>query len=322
MEILVTGCAGFIGSHLTKKLLEEGHTVIGIDSLDPFYSTIIKQERLEILNKYPEFKFFKNDLQEIDKIDVIFANNSIDQIIHIAARAGVRTSIKVPLSYIDYNIKVTNYLLEQSVKYSINNFIFASSSSVYGNCETIPFDEKAELNPISPYAASKRSCELYGAVYSNLYDINFTSLRLFTVYGPSQREDMAISRFTNWIDKGNKIKLYGTGESKRDFTYVDDIVNGIQLAVKKNYKNEIFNLGSGKTISIIELIRLIEEKLDKKANIEFLPPQKGDVEITLANISKANKMLGYSPQVSISNGLDKYIEWYQNRKKNKSFPII
>ncbi len=322
MEILVTGSAGFIGAHLSKALLEKGNTVIGVDNLDPFYNSNVKEERLKILNQYGNFKFFREDVTKVDNLDIIFANNSIDQIVHIAARAGVRTSINVPISYVKSNITATNILLELAVKYSVSDFIFASSSSVYGNCKITPFVEYVDLDPISPYAASKRSCELYGFVYSNLYDINFTALRLFTVYGPSQRDDMAISRFTRWIYNDKKIQLFGDGSAIRDFTYVDDIVNGFELALKKRYKKEIFNLGTGNTISIKDLIKIIEEKLDKKAQIDFLPTQKGDMGITCADISKAKKMLGYNPVISIEQGIDKYVEWFKCRKSDPTFPII
>ncbi len=312
MNLLLTGCAGFIGSHLSERLLKDGHTIYGIDNLDPISDLRMKHERLLRLKKYDNFFFFQNDINDKHKMDLIFADKYIDKILHLAARAGVRTSIKLPISFVDNNIRATNILLEYSITNEIRDFIFASSSSVYGNANG-PFKEDMVIEPISPYAASKRACELYGSVYSKLSKINFTSLRFFSVYGPGQRTDMAISRFTKWISLEQKIQLFGDGTIQRDFTYVDDIVEGFVLAMNKSYKNEIFNLGVGETITILQLIALIEKEVGKKALIAFLPKQKGDVNLTFADITKAEKMLNYSPKTSITDGIKKYVKWYSSR---------
>lgn len=315
MNILVTGCAGFIASHLCKKLIEKGNQVYGIDNLDPFYDLRMKNARLDYLSSYDNFYAFKQDINNTHKTDLIFANYDFDGIIHIGARAGVRTSLKLPISYIRDNIEATNRLLEHCITNDISKFIFASSSSVYGNVEP-PFREDMELKPIAPYAASKLSCEIYGATYSRIYEINFTALRFFTVYGPGQRTDMSISRFVKWIDNYEELHLYGDGSYLRDFTYVTDIIDGIVKAFDKGYKNEVINLGNGNPISINDLISIIEKSLGKKATIKNFDAKKGDMKVTNADISKAEKLLAYEPKIGIEEGIKKYIEWYKKKTYN------
>ncbi|MHA1401771.1 MAG: NAD-dependent epimerase/dehydratase family protein [Candidatus Heimdallarchaeaceae archaeon] len=309
MKILVTGAAGFIGFHVCKRLLEEKHEVIGIDNFDPGYNPRLKEENINLLKNYQDFHFINIDLLDDAKVELIFTNFEINKIIHLAARAGVRTSVKIPFSYVDYNIRVTNMLLEYSVRYGIKDFIFGSSSSVYGNGQG-PFNEDDVVHPISPYAVSKRACELYGFSYSSLYNMNFTALRFFTVYGPHQRTTMAIARFIEAIIDDKSITIYGDGTARRDFTYIDDIVDGIMLSLNRMNGFKIYNLGRGRTISINELIHIIEEELQKRAKVVYQPKEIGDVELTHANISKAKEELNYEPKISIKEGIKKYILWY------------
>jgi len=314
MNILVTGCVGFIGYHLSQKLLDMNYDVFGIDNFDPFYDPNFKKENLEKLSKHENFHFFDLDLRDEGQIGMLFANLNFDYLIHLAARAGVRSSVKMPISYIEYNIKVTNLLLEECVKNNIKNFIFGSSSSVYGNIQG-PFKEEMLPKPISPYAASKRSCELYGYTYTSLYDINFTALRFFTVYGPCQRPTMAISKFTDWIAKDLPVEVYGDGTTERDYTYIDDIVDGILKSMGKMSGFKIYNLGGGSTIILKNLIKLIEQKLEKKAVLKFLPKEKGDVDLTCSDNSKAYEEIGYEPKVSIEKGIGMFVDWYSKRNK-------
>ena len=315
MNVLITGCMGFVGYHLTKKVLENKKiAVYGIDNLDPFYEPKIKKKRISELEKNDNFDFFNIDLNDNDKMNLIFTNFKFDKIIHLGARAGVRTSIKIPLSYIHNNVLATNRLLKFAVESNVKDFIFGSSSSVYGNQEG-PFHEDMTPKPISPYAASKRSCEIYGSTYSRLYDLNFIVLRLFTVYGPGQRPDMAIARFTKRIDNGNDVYLFGDGTFKRDFTYVDDIVQGIINSMSKQYKNDIFNLGCGNPITMLELIEIIEKEVGKKAKVKYLKKSEGDMKLTFADNSKAKKMLDYQPKISIKDGIKRYVEWYRDNEK-------
>nr|MCK4930503.1 GDP-mannose 4,6-dehydratase [Nanoarchaeota archaeon] len=314
MKLLVTGCAGFIGSHVSEALLKRGDSVIGIDNLNDYYDVKKKQANLKILKKYKDFIFYKEDIRNYGELKKIFAKEKPDKVVHIAARGGVRPSIKDPLLYQDVNIRGTLNLLDLAKDYKVKSFVFASSSSVYGNNKKIPFSETDNVdNPISPYAATKKAAELLCHNYHYLYKMKVICLRFFNVYGPRGRPDMAPYRFTDWVYKSQPIKRYGDGTIRRDYTYIADIVKGVLVAVDKEFDFEIINLGNNKPVEINELIRIVEKILGKKAVINELPRVPGDVEITYADISKAQKLLGYKPETTIEEGMKKFVEWY---KKN------
>ncbi|MFL2826179.1 MAG: GDP-mannose 4,6-dehydratase [Coraliomargaritaceae bacterium] len=316
MNILLTGCAGFIGSHTLERLLKEGHRIIGVDNFDPFYSRAIKNQNLTGINS-KNFELLEGDLAELEtyqKIEFFTANNKIDAIIHLAAKAGVRPSIEDPLGYQRANVIATQNLLEFTKKHSIKQFVFASSSSVYGVNPNVPWKvEDAVLKPISPYASTKVSCELMGHVYSKLYGIRFLGLRFFTVYGPRQRPDLAISKFIKNISEEQSIPVFGDGSTKRDYTYISDIVDGIIGSLhydKSDY--ELFNLGNDQTITLSKMIETIESALGEKALINQQPEQPGDVPQTWAEISKSRECLSYNPKVSFREGVLKQVESFHN----------
>ncbi len=315
---MITGCAGFIGSHLTEKLLKDNHTVYGTDNFDPFYSVNLKQNNIKHLkNLNGEFHFISADVKDNEIMRLIFIQNEIDKVIHIAARAGVRTSTKLPHSYVDNNILSTVILLELCREFDVNHFILGSSSSVYVDSTELPYREDAKADrPLNPYAASKRSAEIFCHSYAHLYSINTIMLRFFTVYGPRQRLEMAIAKFTKNNNDGKEITVFGDSESERDYTYIDDIVNGICLSLNKKFGYEIFNLGYGNPVKLKNVITAIENELSKKTVIKYIPKIKADVENTLADISKATEKLGYIPKVTINVEIRKYIEWF--RKNNFS----
>ncbi|PKM91838.1 protein CapI [Candidatus Falkowbacteria bacterium HGW-Falkowbacteria-1] len=316
--ILVTGSAGFIGFHTAKKLLEDGFNVIGIDSINNYYSQDLKNHRNDILKKYNSYKFYQLDISEEKELEKVFEENNIDKICHLAAQPGVRYSIENPLIYQQSNLKGFINIMECAKKFNIKDFIYASSSSVYGKNEMNEDGFKEEDNvdsPISLYAATKKSNELIAHNYHHLFDINCTGLRFFTAYGPSSRPDMAMYLFTNEIMNNKEVKLFNYGKMLRDFTYVDDIVDGIIKSLEKAYPYEIFNLGNSQTVEVGYLIKLLEENLNKKANIKLEPIQPGDVEKTFANISKAKKMLNYDPKTNIEEGVKKFVEWYKEYYK-------
>jgi UDP-glucuronate 4-epimerase len=316
-KIFVTGGAGFIGSHLCESLIREGFSVICFDNFDSFYDPNIKIRNVERITKlFPHnFEVIPGDIRNPQHLRESFQKNHIDWVIHLAAMAGVRPSIKNPLIYQDVNIRGTIVLLEVCKEFGIKDFIFASSSSVYGESQRIPFSEKdLDLQPISPYGVTKRAGELICYSYHYLYGMNIACLRIFTAYGPRQRPEMAIHKFTRMIDRGEIIPIYGDGSSRRDYTYIDDLIDGILKTIYHHKGYEIYNLGESQTISLKELIYLIEEAFGKKAHIEMLEPQPGDVSITYADISKAEKMLGYRPRIKIEEGIKRFVEWY---KKNE-----
>ena len=311
---LVTGGAGFIGSNLIKALFEQepGIKITCIDNFDPFYSADLKQFNIRDFKTNPGFTFLYNDLgttsaKELGKL----IEDPVDVIIHIAAKAGVRPSIKDPLAYQRANVIGLQNLLDFANNSGIKQFVFASSSSVYGINDHFPWKEDEQLLPISPYAMTKLAGEMLGHVYSKIFSIRFIALRFFTVYGPSQRPDLAIHKFTKAILKGEPITMYGDGSSSRDYTYVDDIVQGVMTAIKYDKSNfEIINLGNNYSVSLKELIASIEEVTGKKALIEQHPEQPGDVPKTFADINKAKNLLGYDPQTTLKNGLKKFYEWF------------
>ena len=316
MSVLVTGGAGFIGSHVVDRLMETGEDVVCIDNLDPFYDPEIKKRNIKHNLGRENFKFTEIDIRDKELHD-IFRGNDISKVIHLAARAGVRPSIKDPVGYVDVNVRGTINLLELSREYGVENFIFGSSSSVYGVNKKVPFSEDDRLEKqISPYATSKRSAELFCNTYNHLYNIPITCLRFFTVYGPRQRPEMATHKFTRLIDQGKEIQMFGDGASKRDYTYISDIVDGILNSLNKKYDFEIFNLGESKTVELKYLISLIEENLGKKTLIRKLPDQPGDVPITSADISKAKRLLGYNPHVPIEEGVKRFVSWYKGNKND------
>lgn len=314
--VLITGGAGFIGSHLSERLLSEGRRVICLDNFDTFYDPRIKRENLSLSLKDNRFTLIEGDIRDLALLMRIFGRKKIDAVVHIAARAGVRPSIKDPILYYDVNVHGTMNLLEMAKKYHVKKFIFASSSSVYGENKKIPFSEEDNVdNPISPYAATKKAGELICYTYHHLYRIPVICLRFFTVYGPRQRPDLAIHKFTRLIQEGKAVPVYGDGSSKRDYTYIDDIIDGVAASLRTELSYEIINLGESKTIGLLEMVSLLEERLKKKASIEWLPVQPGDVPITCANIAKARKLLGYHPKTNIMEGIGKFVEWFIEKEK-------
>jgi UDP-glucuronate 4-epimerase len=310
--VLVTGAAGFIGSHLAGKLLDLGYQVIGMDNFDDYYSPAIKYDNSRTLQTRDGFTMVKGDIRDTSLLAQVFTEHSINLVVHLAARAGVRPSLEKPLLYQDVNIGGTINLLEASRTYGVTRFVFASSSSVYGLNSKLPFseDDKVE-SPTSPYGASKIAGELYCRTYHNLYGLPMVALRFFTVYGPRQRPEMAIHLFTRMIGSGEEIKLFGDGSSKRDYTNIEDIVSGIVQALTFPHQGfEIFNLGNSHPIALDYLIHLIEEALGKKARIRRLPMQAGDVPITYADVSKAKSRLGYQPKIAIEEGISSFVQWY------------
>ncbi len=314
-NILVTGGAGFIGSHLCEKLSRENYGTLCLDNFNENYNPEIKRDNISNILKYKNSLLIEADILDTIALKNIFQKYPIKKVIHLAAIAGVRPSLVDPIIYIDTDIKGTVNLLEMSRRYGVEQFIYGSSSSVYGINSKIPFSESDRVDlQVSPYATAKRGSELYCATYSHLYGIKTSILRFFTVYGPRQRPDMAFHKFTRLLFKGEKIPLFGYGKLKRDYTYVTDIVNGIILAMEKEYDFEVFNLGSGKTISLNELLEILSKILVIEPKIELLPEQPGDVPITWADISKAQKMLGYAPRTSIEKGLKEFVRWYREKE--------
>jgi UDP-glucuronate 4-epimerase len=315
--ILVTGGAGFIGSHLCERLLGDGLKVICLDNFDTFYDPKIKIKNTEgIAKKFPDlFELVTGDIRNPDHLKGIFQKNKVDFVVHLAARAGVRPSIAEPLLYEDVNIRGTVILLEACKDHAIKNFIFASSSSVYGEKQRVPFtEEDLDIQPISPYGATKRAGELLCYSYHHLYGMNVACLRIFTAYGPRQRPEMAIHKFVRLIDRGEKIPIYGDGSSRRDYTYIGDLIDGILGVIRHHKGFEIYNLGESQTTSLKELIRLIEEAFGKRANIETMEFQPGDVSVTYADITKAKRMLEYHPTVKMKEGIQRFAEWYKRAK--------
>ena len=317
-KILVTGCAGFIGMHLSTVLLENNYHVIGVDNLNNYYDVKLKEERLKILKNFNYFEYKKLDISNKSELEKVFKNNNIDKVVNLAAQAGVRYSLENPSSYIKSNVSGFMNILECCRHYKIKGLIYASSSSVYGGNKKIPFSEFDNVDsPMSIYAASKKSNELMAHSYSHLFDLNTTGLRFFTVYGPWGRPDMAMYIFANKILNDKPIEVFNHGKMMRDFTYIDDIINGLIAAIDKNYKCEIFNLGNNRSEDLMDVVQIIQEKLGKKAEIHYEPMQLGDVEKTYADIEKSRKMLGYSPKINIDVGIGKFIDWLQDFHKHK-----
>ncbi len=311
--VLITGAAGFIGSHLCERLLDEGLSVVGIDNFDDFYDPQIKRRNISDCLKNKNFRLIEADIRDRTAMDK--AVGGVEIIVHLAAKAGVRPSIAEPLHYCDVNINGTMVLLEAANKHKVGKFVFGSSSSVYGNNEKVPFSEGDNVDfPISPYAATKKACELICYTYHHLYGIDITCLRFFTVYGPRQRPDLAIHKFSKLIEQDKPIPVYGDGSMMRDFTYIDDIIEGIIAAMNKCEGFNIYNLGESQPITVNDLIGAIEKALGKTAIREYLPLQPGDVNRTFADITKAQRELGFNPSTPIPDGLAKFTAWLRQEK--------
>jgi UDP-glucuronate 4-epimerase len=312
--VLVTGGAGFIGSHLCEALLNQGMQVVNLDNFCDNYEPAVKSRNIAGLINSPGFHLYKGDIRDSQLLERIKKNHALTDLIHLAALAGVRRSISDPLEYVDVDIKGTVNLLELAAKSRISRFIFASSSSVYGTSPP-PFRETASADrPVSPYAAAKRAGELYCRTYHELYKIPVACLRFFTVYGPRQRPDMAIHLFTRLIDQGLEIPVFGTGSSKRDFTYISDIIDGIMRTLFIPLTFDLFNLGSSQVTTLTDLINIISCELGKKARIVHHPLQPGDVPETAADLAHSYQILGYQPQVSLPEGIKSFVDWYQKTK--------
>ena len=313
---LVTGAAGFIGFHVAKALLGKNDSVIGVDNLNTYYDVSLKKARLAQLSSCPGFRFYQEDIKDLAGLQRIFSEHQVDRICNLAAQAGVRYSIQDPFTYEESNIKGFLNLLEIARKYPVKNFVFASSSSVYGDNRKLPFSIEDNVDtPVSFYAATKKANELMAHAYSHLYAIPLTGLRFFTVYGPWGRPDMALFLFARALFDGNELDVYNFGKMKRDFTYIDDIVDGVVSALDRPFKYEIFNLGNSETVELMTLIEILEEISGKEARKNFLPIQPGDVPATYADISKSKRMLKFNPKTSIRTGVEKFLSWYKDYYK-------
>ena len=314
--ILVTGSAGFIGFHLSKKLLDMGERVVGIDNLNPYYDVTLKRSRLEILNSYENFTFYQEDIQNLQALKDIFREHRVDVICNLAAQAGVRYSLKDPFSYQKSNLEGFLNLLELAREYGVRNFVYASSSSVYGSNKKVPFSVEDRVDmPVSLYAATKKANELMAHAYNHLYQIPCTGLRYFTVYGPWGRPDMALFLFTKAILANEPINVYNYGRMKRDFTYIGDIVDGTMAALKRPVPFEVFNLGNSDTVGLLDFIAIVEEELGQTAEKNMMPLQPGDVAETSADIEKSRELLGFDPKTSLREGIRKFLAWYRGYYK-------
>ena len=312
MKILVTGAAGFIGSHLSERLVGRGDEVVGLDSFDAFYGREIKQRNIEGLLTSGRFRLVEGDIRDAACVEEVVRDGGFDAVAHLAARVGVRPSIDDPVGYQDVNINGTVVMLEAARRFGVKRFVFASSSSVYGNNRKVPFAEGDNVDfPISPYAATKKAGELLCHTYSHLYGMGMACLRFFTVYGPRQRPDLAIHKFTRLIEAGEAIPVYGDGSMQRDFTYVDDIVDGVVAAIDRCGAYAIYNLGESRPVRLDELIGELEQVLGKRAIIDQQAEQPGDVKQTYADVSKAMAELGYDPKTSLSVGLANFVRWFR-----------
>jgi UDP-glucuronate 4-epimerase len=316
-SILITGGAGFIGSHLVDRLMAEGgwHITV-VDDFNDFYDPAIKRENVRARLANPDFKLVEADIRNYEALAEAFDDTAFACIVHLAARAGVRPSLKEPRLYVETNINGTFNLLELARTHGVKQFVFGSSSSVYGMNSKVPFSEDDPIsNPISPYAATKASGELLCHSYAHLYDMRIVCLRFFTVYGARQRPDLAIHKFTKLISAGQPIPVFGDGTTRRDYTYIDDIIAGVRSAIDYYQSNyEVINLGESRTVELRELIKLLEKELDRHAEIDRQPEQPGDVPQTFADITKARRLLGYDPQTQIEKGIEKFIEWFHENQ--------
>jgi UDP-glucuronate 4-epimerase len=312
--ILVTGAAGFIGSHLCQRLTARGDEVVGLDNFDPFYPRAVKESNLAPLrdSRGVSFSFVEGDIRDEEALGRLFSEHRFDAVVHLAARAGVRPSIADPVGYEEVNVRGTVAMLEASARAKVGRFVFASSSSVYGNNRKVPFAEDDPVDhPISPYAATKKACELICHTYAHLHGMGMSCLRFFTVYGPRQRPDLAIHKFVRKIESGEAIQMYGDGSMRRDFTYIDDIVSGVVASIDRCGGYEVYNLGNSSPVRLDELIERIERALGKRATIERMPMQPGDVDATYADVTKARRDLGFAPVTPVDEGLARFVEWFR-----------
>lgn len=312
-HVLVTGGAGFIGSHLVEGLLRLGERVSIIDNFDEFYEPAAKRQNIEAALSHADCRLYEGDIRHASALEAVWCREPIDVVVHLAARAGVRPSIKDPAGYADVNVVGTVKLLEAARKHGCGKFIFASSSSVYGNNDKTPFHEDDRVDcPISPYAATKKCGEELCYTYHKLYGLPTTCLRFFTVYGPRCRPDLAVASFTRLIDEGKPIPMHGDGSMRRDFTYIDDIIDGVIRAIERCAKYRIFNLGESKPIVLRDMIKTIADAMGKEAIIERQPQPPGDVNVTYADISRAAEQLGYHPRTDFAEGIARYVAWYHD----------
>ena len=317
---LITGGAGFIGSSLSEELIKQGNKVIAIDNFCDFYNPTIKENNVKELIKNSNFKLYRNDIRDRETVKRIFEENNIDIVMHLAAMAGVRPSIENPVLYQEVNCMGTQNILEEMKAHNVKNLVMASSSSVYGNCKEVPFKENMIVDfAISPYAATKKANEVMTHVYHKLFDMNVIMLRFFTVYGPKQRPDLAINKFTRLMLEDKEIPMFGDGTTSRDYTYIDDIVDGIirscNYVENNNDVYEILNLGNSSPVSLKEMINTIGQAIGVEPKIKQLPMQPGDVDRTFADISKAKKLIGYNPKTSFKEGIERFIKWYKENIK-------
>lgn len=314
MNCMVTGGAGFIGSHLASRLLGEGHRVVIVDDFNDFYDPAIKRRNIQRVQAAGNVVVHELDITDKPALDKIFAAQRYDAVVHLAARAGVRPSIQRPQLYVQTNVAGTMNVLECMRTIGLKKLVFASSSSVYGVNAKLPFSESDPIfKPISPYAATKLAGEALCHTYHHLYNFDVTCLRFFTVYGPAQRPDLAINKFTRLITADKPIELFGDGSTRRDYTFVDDIVDGIMACVRGKFGYEIINLGDSNTVELRYLIELLERALGKKATINRRPEQPGDVPVTFADIAKARRLLDYEPKIKIEQGIEKFVEWFRSQ---------
>jgi UDP-glucuronate 4-epimerase len=312
-RVLITGGAGFIGSHLTDRLLAEGREVTSLDAFDDFYDPTIKRRNLRSALKSPRFTLVEGDIRDEKKVGDLLSGRKPQVVVHLAAQPGVRLSIEKPVLTQDINVRGTSVILEACRRAQIDRFVFASSSSVYGNNEKVPFHENDRVDhPISPYAATKKAGELIGHTYHHVYGMHFWGLRFFTVFGPRQRPDMAIHKFTRLIDRGETVPQFGDGSSRRDYTFIDDIADALVACVDKAEGYQVLNLGESRTTTLAELVELIGAALGKKPNVKIFPFQAGDVKQTWADVSRARELIGYRPRFPVPEGIRLFIDWYRN----------
>jgi UDP-glucuronate 4-epimerase len=312
-KILLTGGAGFIGSHLAERLLAQGHSLLIVDDFNDFYPREVKLRNISSVREHGIFELIEAEICDSDRMTRAFSEFAPEVVVHLAARAGVRPSLEQPLLYVQTNVHGTLLLLELARKHGVRKFVFASSSSVYGSTSRVPFSEEAsDPYPISPYGVTKLAGEKLCYCYSRIYKLPAVCLRFFTVYGPRQRPDLAIHKFVRLIDENREIPFFGDGSSRRDYTYIDDIVDGIVAAMEHDSQFEIINLGNSHPISLSQLIHLLEQKLGKAARIKTLPVQPGDMLSTHADLAKAYRLLGYEPKVPFEEGIGHFVNWFRN----------
>lgn len=315
-SLLVTGGAGFIGSQLIERLVGERYRVVCLDNFDPYYPEPVKRDNLQNALASDRVSLVEADIRDSDALGRIFSSERFQAVIHLAARAGVRPSLEDPATYLDVNIRGTLNLLVKCKEFAVPRFVFASSSSVYGPTEGAVKEDSTPCRPLSPYGASKVAGEALCSAYAEAFGLTAVALRLFTTYGPRQRPDMAINRFTGFIDRGQEVPVFGDGHSRRDYTFVTDIVEGLLSALRTPLDGfHVFNLGQGNPAALLDVVGLVERQLGTKARLRFFPSGPGEPLLTCADVSKANAILGYRPTVSIAEGIERYVRWFKERQR-------